>query len=174
MGRRGRTAHAAVASGRLHPRRRGRAGGAAQHRRARLDRAGRKRRLVLRRTARGGRGRLAHEDGFGDPEPAARDRRLAAEIAAVIRRRFWNKRRALVADHLDHADWSEHAQIIALLAGVLPARDERACFKALVTAPGLPRAQENYWMFYLFEVYRMFGRGDLLLAKLELWKDQVR
>ena len=114
------------------------------------------------------------EDAFGDPDLARRDRRLADEIGKVIRRRFWNGKRRLVADHSDQKDWSEHAQIMALLTGVLSKPQQRACFKALIAAADLPAAQENYWMFYHFEVYRMFGRGDLLLAKRDLWKDQIR
>ena len=29
-------------------------------------------------------------------------------------------------------------------------------------------------MFYLFEVFQMFGRGDLLQERLVLWQDQIR
>jgi hypothetical protein len=64
---------------------------------------------------------------------------------------------------------SEHAQILAVLAGVDPARQERLA-DALCSCPDLARAS-LYFTHYLFEVHGMLGRGDLLWSRLGSWFD---
>jgi hypothetical protein len=114
------------------------------------------------------------EAAFGEKELAARNQRIAREVATVVNKRFWVKRRSLFSDDVKHSAWSEHAQIMAILAGILPAKTEQACFKALVTAPDLARTQENFWMSYLFDTFHKHGRGDLVLAKLGIWNDLIK
>jgi hypothetical protein len=43
----------------------------------------------------------------------------------------------------------------------------------LLTAPDLSRATV-YFSFYLLETLARFGRGDLIVSKLEFWKQMVR
>jgi hypothetical protein len=111
------------------------------------------------------------EDVVGEAELAARNRRLARHTADAVLQRFWVADRSLVADDDRRHVFSEHAQCLALLAGVLPHDRRGPCFEALISAPDLARAQPMYWMTYLFETYRLFGRGDLLLGKLGIWQD---
>jgi hypothetical protein len=113
------------------------------------------------------------EDVLGEKELAARDGRLAKEISRKVVERFWVPERLLFADDVEHSAFSQHAQCLALLATVLPARQPRACFEAMLAATDLAQAQPMYWMFYLFEVFHLFGRGDLVLEKLPIWSGLV-
>ena len=61
------------------------------------------------------------EDWHGEPELAARARRIAASLAALLDKALWDERRGLFADDLSHAHFSEHTQCLALLSGHLPA-----------------------------------------------------
>ncbi len=110
------------------------------------------------------------EEALGEAELAARDRRLARHTADSVLARFWVSGRSLVADDDQRHAFSEHAQCLALLAGVLPKERRAPCFEALVCSLDLRRAQPMYWMHYLFETYRLFGRGDLVMAKLGIWE----
>lgn len=99
------------------------------------------------------------EDGFGEPEFAARDRRLADRMAAAVTVAFWDSQRGVYADDLAHQHFSEHAQCFAILAGDRQTR---------LDAPDLSRAT-IYFSHYLFEAARLVGRIDLLFERLDLW-----
>ena len=63
----------------------------------------------------------------GEPELAARTRRIGAEVAGKADEVFWNEDSAdLYADDLTHEHFSEHSQCLALLGGLLlPERQAR-------------------------------------------------
>ena len=113
------------------------------------------------------------EASVGDPAMAARQRLLARELSDAIVKRFWDDQRGLLADDLKHASFSEHAQCLALLNGVLPKDKEAACFKALIQAKDLHRATV-YFSFYLFETFKKFDRGDLIVDRFGFWQDLLK
>jgi hypothetical protein len=111
------------------------------------------------------------EDLQHEPELASRNRRQAQQVAKAVLSQCWSTRRNLVADYPSRRCFSEHAQCMALLSGLLPASRRKACFQAMLAAKDLYRAQPTHWMFYLFEVYQCFGRGDLILQNLGTWNE---
>jgi hypothetical protein len=104
------------------------------------------------------------EEAFGEPEFAARHRRLAGRIVAALERAFWDERRGVYADDVAHAHFSEHAQCFAILAG-----DRRT----RLDAPGLARAT-IYFSHYLFEASRSLGQINRFFELLSLWADLKR
>lgn len=64
-------------------------------------------------------------------------------------------------------------QCLALLAGMLSPHMAKRAFAGLVEADDLARCT-IYFSHYLFETYLRFGRADLFLEKLSLWRDLVR
>ena len=111
------------------------------------------------------------EAALGEPELAQYNRAWADRLAMAVDRAFWDEERSLFADDPAHAQFSEHAQCLALLSGRFPARDSR-CFGALITDDRLIRTT-MYFSFYLLEAFARFGRGDLVLEKFGMWKDMV-
>jgi alpha-L-rhamnosidase len=95
------------------------------------------------------------------------------ELSGEIVRRFWDDKRGLLADDQKHTSFSEHAQCLALLNGVLPKHKEAACFKALIETKDLHRATV-YFSFYLFETLKKFDRGDLIVDRLSFWQDLLK
>lgn len=91
----------------------------------------------------------------------------------AVRKRFWDDGRGLFADDLAHGKWSEHAQSLAIVTGLMRADEEKRAFECLISSPDLARATV-YFSHYLFEAYFRRGRGDLFLKKLDLWRDYVR
>jgi len=90
-------------------------------------------------------------------------------LTASIRRVFWNPQRTLFADDTSKTNYSEHAQCLAILSRCFEDLEE-ACFEALISAEDLARTTV-YFSFYLLETYQKCGRGDLLVEKLDFWKD---
>ena len=97
----------------------------------------------------------------------------AARLKERIVAAFWCGERGLFADTPERKDFSEHAQCLAICAGVLPADGEAALFAKLTEAPDLTRCTV-YFSHYLFEAYFRHGRGDLFLRRLDLWRDYVK
>lgn len=110
----------------------------------------------------------ALEDWLGEPENAARMRRYAQAAAQATTAAFWDEGRGLFADDLAHAHFSEHAQCLALLSGLVDADKRARVAEGLVAADDLTRAT-IYFSHYLFETDRVLGRVDKLFERLEEW-----
>lgn len=113
------------------------------------------------------------EDFLDEPLLARRLRAKAARVAAAVRAKFWDKSRGLMADNLGHTEFSEHGQCLALLTDTLTGAQARRCFEQLLTDPDLKRTT-IYFSFYLLETWRKFGRGDLIVERMNFWKDLVK
>ncbi len=110
----------------------------------------------------------ALEAWLGEPEAAARMRRYAQAQAYATTAAFWDETRGLFADDLARTSFSEHAQCLALLSGLVDAEKQPRVFEGLFTADDLTRAT-IYFSHYLFEVYRLAGRSDKLFERLQTW-----
>lgn len=100
-------------------------------------------------------------------------RAKAQRLGETIRAKFWDTERGLVADTLAKDVFSEHAQCLALLADILPPADRDRAFKGLIEAKDLSRTTV-YFSHYLFDTYIKFGRADLFLKRLDLWRTYVK
>jgi hypothetical protein len=103
----------------------------------------------------------------GEPTLAERDRALARRIAEGCEA-CWDESRALYRDVADGATYSEHAQILALLSGLLPAVRTNRLLDSLAATPDLARTTV-YFSHYLFEVAARFRRPELMLPRLAFW-----
>ncbi len=112
------------------------------------------------------------ETAFGEQHFANSYRDWSDRLAISIRETFWNDGRQLFADDPAHQYFSEHAQCLALLSGQFDERIAEPCFEALLTADDLARTTV-YFSFYLLETFYTYGRGELILEKLEFWKALV-
>jgi len=108
------------------------------------------------------------EAHFGEPELAVRNRRTAAEIGQAFRSRFWDEARGLFADDLAHLHFSEHAQCLALLGGVVDPPVREQLVDRLRTTTDLARTS-MYFSHYLLEMYRLQGDATALFDRLEEW-----
>ncbi len=113
------------------------------------------------------------EHAVGDKALAGCCRTRAKTVGEAIRAHFWDASRGLVADTVQKNRFSEHAQCLALLADILPPDDRARALAGLVEAKDLARCTV-YFSHYLFETYLKFGRADLFLKKLDLWRGFVR
>lgn len=113
------------------------------------------------------------EESIGEAGLAARWRSRADALARRIVAAFWSEERGMVADDEAKRCFSEHAQCLAILSGTLPSDMAKRAFDGLVSASDIARCTV-YFSHYLFEAYFKFGRGDLFLKRLDLWRDFVR
>ncbi len=109
----------------------------------------------------------ALEDWAGEPALAARDHELARRVAAACEA-YWDKQRGLYRDCRASETYSEHAQILALLSGLVPVRRIPRLLDRLADAPDLARTTV-YFSHYLFEVAARFRRPELINRRLGFW-----
>jgi hypothetical protein len=110
------------------------------------------------------------EDTLGESELAERDRRVAREIAEQIKARFWDAGRGLYADDVEKTSFSEHAQCLAILSGLLDTDSAAKLGESMLAAGDLHRTT-IYFTHYLFETYRVLGQIDALFDRLSMWLD---
>ncbi len=119
------------------------------------------------------------ETWLGEPEAATRALRQAKALAQAIEEAFWDPKRGLFADDLEKTFFSEHAQCLALLSGLLDAEKCQQVTENLLTTEDLTRTT-IYFSHYLFEAYRHIGNTDVgsatqkLFERLEEWYDLAR
>lgn len=112
----------------------------------------------------------ALESVFGQTAFAAWARAEADRIAAAARKAFWDEKRHLFADDLEHKWFSEHAQCMAICGGSVPEEWLEPLGDALASDPALDRAT-IYYNFYLLEAFRILKRPDELYKRFQLWLD---
>ena len=109
----------------------------------------------------------------GRPELAAVYAARRTKCAEAIAARFWDEGKGAVADGADKRNFSEHAQVLAILADVLTAERKARAFRFLLEEPSLRRTSV-YFSHYLFEALGRMGRTDLILRRLDLWRDYLK
>ncbi len=102
-----------------------------------------------------------------EPELAARAGRLAHAQAQRTTAAFWNPKRGLFADDTAHRHFSQHAQCLAILSGLLAPAREQTVFEAMRATPDVAQTS-LYFSHYLFETCQRLGRGEVIL---ERWRD---
>ena len=112
------------------------------------------------------------ESWHGEPELEQLQARRARELQGAIDVNFWDSRRGLYADDLEHQHWSEHAQCLAITSELLPRERVEHVGQNLLEAPDLARTT-IYFSHYLFEAYRELGRVDALSERLKDWNELV-
>ena len=112
------------------------------------------------------------DEALGEPRFAAQWREKADRLGASLVRLFWDESRGAMADTREHDVFSEHAQCLSILGGILPPDREARAFAALVSGRGLS-AVSSYFAYYLFETYAKGGRTDLILKRFDFWRDYL-
>ena len=112
------------------------------------------------------------ESWLGEPELAARWGRHQSAARDVWHSLFWDEARGLMADDVHHTAYSEHAQCLALLAGVLaPAQQQRA-WTHLASKDSTLTPVSSYFSHYLFEACFQSGQTphpEIFNTRLAPW-----
>jgi hypothetical protein len=109
------------------------------------------------------------EEALGSNALAAEDRQAAAKLRAEIPRLYWHDGRGLYADTPAKTTFSQHANVLAVLAGLAEGEAARALMARVLTEPGLVPCS-IYFRHYLHAALNRAGEGDRLLDQLAPWR----
>lgn len=109
------------------------------------------------------------EEAMGDLLLAQRWKGIARICMQATIDRYWNPNLNCFNDTRLVEGISEHAQVLALLTGLLEQQQQSHCAKALLKGQNLAQCT-LYFSHYLFEVYRLLGAEEALHERLQYWK----
>ena len=112
------------------------------------------------------------ERWHGEPELEKLQARRARQLADATHGAFWDETRQLYADDLAHEHWSQHAQCLAILSGLLDDEQKTRVGQSLLQANDLAQTT-IYFSHYLFEALRELGQIEALRARLQGWQALV-
>jgi alpha-L-rhamnosidase len=120
------------------------------------------------------------EERLGDASLAASYLRQAQRSSASVYRLCWNAKSALLADTPDQTHFSEHANALAVLYDVVPARDQVQVMRRLLGEGGSSgrtslkvSPASYYFQFYVVAALEHAGLGDLYMDTLKPWREML-
>ena len=109
---------------------------------------------------------------LGERELAARWHRKASRLGKSVLNRFWSDERGLIADTESKECFSEHAQALGILTGVLEGVRREHAVAALVDRRGVAPAS-SYFSYYILEALTHSDRADIVLERLGCWRNYL-
>lgn len=100
----------------------------------------------------------------------------ARRVVEATRRAFWDSDRNCFADNRSHDRFSEHAQALAVLTGLLTPVEQASCLAALSaegTTPGFAPSTV-YFTHYVIEALRVAGDAHAIARRLAPWAEFAR
>ena len=114
----------------------------------------------------------AVDEAIGEKEFAAIWRARAKRLGKILLDRFWDDGRGLLADTVAKDRFSEHAQAMGIVSGLLTGARRDSALKALADGTGLAKAS-SYFAYYVFEALTKGGRAELVLERLGYWNNYL-
>jgi hypothetical protein len=103
---------------------------------------------------------------------AQRCRKLASALSLGTYRACYDRRRGEMGNEPEKSTFSQHAGIMAVLAGAIPAADRRAVMGKILADSSLQQAT-FYYRFYLTQAMKAAGMGDLYYSQLAPWRKML-
>jgi hypothetical protein len=115
------------------------------------------------------------EKSLGDPQLAAQYQSRAAAIRSALYSKCWSASRGLLADNSDQKNFSQQANILAVLYDVIPQDQQQDVMRKLLTiepgtAPDGVLSASYYFRFYFARALDHAGLGDEYLRALDPWR----
>ncbi len=93
-------------------------------------------------------------------------------LANTIRDKYWDASRQLFADNEDRDTYSQHANALAILAGIVPEAELSDLGRRMLEEPDLAPAS-IYFKYYLHQALTRAGLGNDYLDWLDIWRRNI-
>ncbi|PHN06826.1 alpha-L-rhamnosidase-related protein [Flavilitoribacter nigricans] len=115
---------------------------------------------------------IALEKHVGKPEFVQLYTTLAGQLTHTIKDKYWDASRNLYADTPEKEVFSQHANALAILAGLVDDADKRAMGEQMLADTSLAPAS-IYFKYYLHLALNEAGLGDDYLDWLDIWRKNM-
>lgn len=100
------------------------------------------------------------------------DKRIA-QLRETIRRKYWDPAKGLYADTEEKTLFSQHANSLAILTGMVSQADMPALAKKLLEDTTLTQCT-IYFKYYLHQALVKAGLGDDYMKWLDIWRENIK
>ena len=112
-------------------------------------------------------------EAFGQSAQADHYRKLAKQLTDAVYRHCYDAGKGAMANTPEKQTFSQHAGIMAVLSGAIPAADEQQFLQRVITDTLLSKAT-IYYRFYLMLALKKTGMGDRYYEQLTPWRDMLK
>lgn len=119
------------------------------------------------------------EAALGEPTRAASDRSAAEQLTQAVRQQCWSATRGLYADDPARTQFSQHANVLAVLYDVAPKTEQAAILDRITVRNGGIAAPEGvtgttyYFAYYLARALDHAGLADRYLELMPTWRGML-
>ena len=113
------------------------------------------------------------ERSLGSKAMAAEYAADAEKLSTAARAAYWDPSRRLFADTPKHDIFSQHANSLAILSGLVKGDDSRRIAAAIIEDRSLTEST-LYFRYYIHSALREAGFGDRFLDLLGTWRDALK
>ncbi len=112
------------------------------------------------------------EGDLGYPALAQDYLRKTTLLKQTIKQKYWDEKNGLFADTEEHNSYSQHANSLAILAGLVDERAGKSIGRKMVDDKSLSQAS-IYFKYYLNQALCKAGLGNEYLKNLNIWKENL-
>jgi hypothetical protein len=113
------------------------------------------------------------EDQLGLKDLAALYRKNAEQLGTAIKLKYWDASKGLYADTPEKDLFSQHANSLAILAGLVDREEARTLASKVITDPSLAPAS-IYFKYYVHQAATKAGLGNDYIKWLGKWDENIR
>ncbi|RYE19661.1 MAG: alpha-rhamnosidase, partial [Sphingobacteriales bacterium] len=113
------------------------------------------------------------EGKIGMPAYADLYNKKATQLKETIQRKYWSADKMLLADYEDKETFSQHANSLAILSGVISDKDIPAVGKKMLADSSLTQCT-IYFKYYLHQALVKAGLGDDYMNWLGIWRENIK
>jgi hypothetical protein len=114
------------------------------------------------------------EAALGSPALAAEYRQRSQKLGAAIRSRYWSEERKLFAEFGTKDKFTQPANALAILAGIVPEAERQALINRVLDDSSLTMESAMYFSYYLHSAVAEAGAGDRYLSLLDNWRRSLK
>jgi hypothetical protein len=112
-------------------------------------------------------------DAFGRKYFADHYRKLADSLKKATYKLCWDDKRGLLSDTPDKKIFTQHANVLAVLVDLVPAKDQKKIMEKVLSQKDLTQCT-FYFRFYLVRAAIKVGFGDRYIEMLQPWRDMLK
>jgi hypothetical protein len=112
------------------------------------------------------------EEAVGSRSLAAEHRAAAARLRETARALYWDTGRQLFSDTPSRRQYSQHANVLAVLAGVIAGNEARDLVVRILPDASLTQCS-YYFRHYLHSAVNLVGEGDRYVDLLAEWESML-
>ena len=109
----------------------------------------------------------------GMKEYAALYNKNAAQLKSTIRKKYWDASKGLFADRIEKDQYSQHANALAILTGVVDGKEATAVAKKILSDTSMASAS-IYFKYYLHRALIKAGLGNDYINWLGAWRENLK